>query len=327
LEEDELMKTKFGILGCGGIAKRFAGALKLSGSGELYAAAARDESRAREMIEKFGGQKAYGSYLELIEDPNVEIVYISLVHSLHYEVAKHCVEHGKPVICEKPFFITEKEAVALRDLARGKGVLVMEAMWTRCLPAFLKAKEWAGSGAIGEIKLIDAAFCFNFPYDPQHRLFNPETAGGALLDAGVYPYDFITGILGEAPAEIKAVARKAPNGVDEAVVMALRFDSGVLASAVTSVGVNASETAHIYGTKGSIKVHRFLRSRKCELLNEDDEVIERFTDDQEEGFVYEIEHVVDLFRKRQTESPLIPMKDSIDFARAADAVRAQCGFL
>jgi predicted dehydrogenase len=321
------MKTKFGILGCGGIAHRFAAALELSESGELYAAAARDVTRAQEFIGRFGGQKAYGSYLDLILDPDVEIVYISLVHSVHYEAAKLCVEHGKPVICEKPFFISEKEAIALSELAREKGVLVMEAMWTRCLPAVRKAKEWAQCGAIGEVKLIDAAFCFNFPFDPNHRLYNPETAGGALLDAGVYPYEFITGILGEAPLEIKAVARKAPNGVDEGVVMALSFKSGALATAVTSVGVKTSETAHIYGTKGSIKVYRFLRSRKCELLDEDDQVIDSLTDDQQEGFVYEIEHMADLYRRGETESPLIPLKDTIDFARAADIVRAQCALI
>lgn len=321
------MKTKFGLLGCGGIARRFAGALRLSESGELYAAAARDEARAREMIESFGGQKAYGSYLDLVRDPDVEIVYISLVHNYHYEAARLCVEYGKPVLCEKPFFISEKEAVALAELAREKGVLVMEAMWTRCLPAFQKAREWARSGAIGEVRLLDAAFCFNFPYDPKHRLYSTETAGGALFDAGVYPYEFVTGILGEAPEEIKAVARKAPNGVDEAVVMALRFPGGTLASAVTSVGVNTSEMAHIYGTKGSINVHRFLRSRKCELLNEDGEVLETFADEQEEGFVHEIEHIVDLYKRGLTESPLIPMKDSIDFARAADIIRSQCGLL
>jgi predicted dehydrogenase len=319
------MKTKFGILGCGGIAARFAAALKLSENGELYAAAARDEARARAFVERHGGMKAYGSYLELIEDENVEIVYISLVHSVHFEAAKLCVEHGKSVICEKPFFITEREAVELAALAKEKNVLIMEAMWTRCLPCFQKAREWAQSGAIGDVRLIDAAFCFNFPYDPKHRLYDPETAGGALLDAGVYPYEFITGILGEKPAEIKAVARRAPNGVDETIVMSLRFDGGALASAIASMGVRASETAHIYGTNGSIRVERFLRSRKCERLNEAGEVVERFEDDQEEGFVHEIEHVVDLYRRGLTESPLIPIADSIDFARAAGLILKQVG--
>lgn len=321
------MKTKFGMIGCGGIARRFAKALQLSESGELYAAAAREESRAQELIESFGGQKAYGSYLDLILDENVEIVYISLVHNFHYEAAKLCVEHGKPVICEKPFFITENEAVALVNLARAKGVLIMEAMWTRCLPSYLKAKEWVRGGAIGEIKFVDAVFCFRFPFSPQHRLFSPDTAGGALLDAGVYPYEFITGILDEKPVEIKAVAQKAPTGVDETVSMTMRFESGILANAATSLGVKASETAHIYGTNGYIKVYRFLRSRKCELFNDQDEVVDRFTDDQEEGFVHEIEHVVDLYRRKMTESPLIPLEDNIDFAHSVDLIRAQCGLL
>ncbi len=319
------MKTKFGILGCGGIAKRFARALQLSGGGELYAAAARDEARAQALIGQFGGEKAYGSYLDLIRDENVEIVYISLVHNLHYEAAKLCVEHGKAVLCEKPFFITEREAAELAALAKEKGVLVMEAMWTRGLPAFKKAKEWAQGGAIGQIRLIDAAFCFNLPFDPEHRLYNPETAGGALLDAGVYPYQFAAGIVGQAPTDVRAVVQKAPTGVDETVVMALRFDNGALASAIASVGVKADGTARIYGTKGSIKVYDFLRTRECALLDEKGEVVDRFTDDQEEGFVHEIDHVTDLYRTGQTESPLIPMSNSIDFARAADLIRAQCG--
>ena len=321
------MKAKFGILGCGGIARRFARALNLSESGELYAAAARDISRAQELIGSFGGKKAYGSYLDLVLDENVEIVYISLVHNFHYEAARLCVEHGKAVICEKPFFITEKEAVALCELAREKGVLVMEAMWTRCLPGFLKAREWVRGGAIGEIKFIDAAFSFHFPYSPHHRIYNPDTAGGALLDAGVYPYEFITGILMEKPEEIKAVAHKAGTGVDETVSVAMRFESGVLAHATASIGVKMSETAPIYGTKGSIKVYRFLSSRECALFNEKDERLDRFTDEQEEGFVYEIEHIVDLYRNKRTDSPLIPLEDSIDFARAADIIRAQCGLL
>lgn len=318
------MKTKFGILGCGGIAKRFAQALRLSGSGELHAAAARDEARAKDMIDQFGGKKAYGSYLDLVRDENVEIVYIALVHNLHYEAARLCVEHGKAVLCEKPFFITEREAVELASLAKEKGVLVMEAMWTRCLPAFNKAKEWAQGGAIGQVRLIDAAFCFNFPFDPKHRLFNPETAGGALLDAGVYPYQFATGIVGRAPVDVRAVVQKASTGVDDTVVMALRFDNGALASAIASVGVKADGTAHIYGTKGSIKVYDFLRTRACELIDENGKVVDRFTDDQEEGFVYEIDHVTELYRTGKTESPLIPMADSIDFAHAADLIRAQC---
>lgn len=322
------MHTKFGIIGCGGIANRFAGALKLAEGAELYAAAARELPRAREFAKLHGAQKAYGDYLELIKDDKVEIVYIALVHNLHFEVAKLCVEHDKAVICEKPFFVSEQEAVALASLAKEKGVLIMEAMWTHCLPAYLKAKAWAHSGAIGQIKYIDAAFCFRVPLTEEtkeNRLYNPNTAGGALLDAGVYPYEFITGMLDEKPAEIKAVVQKAPTGVDETVAMSLRFASGVLANAATSIGVRTGDTAHIYGTEGHILLYDFLRCRKCELRNAKNEVVDTFSDPQEEGFVYEIEHVADLYRRGLTESPLIPVGTSVDFAAAVEKIRAQCG--
>lgn len=324
------MKTKFGIIGCGGIAERFAKAIGLTDSAELHAAAARDLSRAEAFAEKFGAKKAYGSYQEIVMDPDVEIIYISLIHNLHYEAAKLCVEHGKAVICEKPFFISEEEGAALQSLAREKKVLIMEAMWTRCLPAFQKAREWAGNGAIGEVKYVDAAFCFRIPFNEKtktNRLYDPETAGGALLDAGVYPYEFITGILGEKPTEIKAVAQKAPTGVDETVAMSLRFDSGVLANGVTSIGVRTSDTAYVYGTDGYIKLYNFLGCRKCERYNDKDELTECFEDDQKEGFVYEIQHMVDLYKGGQLESPLIPVQDSVDFARAAGIIQEQCGLL
>lgn len=324
------MKTKFGIIGCGGIAARFAKAIGLVENAELYAAAARELTRAEAFAEKFDAKKAYESYRELVLDPKVEIVYIALIHNLHYEVARLCVEHGKAVICEKPFFISEEEGRSLHALAKDKNVLVMEAMWTRCLPAFLKAKEWAQNGAIGNVKYVDAAFCFHFPFNEEtkaNRLYNPETAGGALLDAGVYPYEFITGMVGEKPSEIKAVIQKAPTGVDETVAMSLRFDSGILASGVTSIGVKVSDTAHIYGTGGKIKLYHFLGCRKCERYNEQDELIECFEDEQEEGFVYEIRHVIDLYKNGEIDSPLIPLQDSIDFACATDIIRRNCGLL
>ena len=321
------MKIKFGMIGCGAIADRFARALKRTDTAELYAAAARDLSRAQAFTKKFAAQKAYGSYLELILDAEVEIVYISLIHNLHYEVAKLCIEHGKTVICEKPFFISEQEAKELQALAAEKNVLIMEAMWTHCLPSYLKAKAWVQSGAIGEIKYMDAAFCFRLPLTEEtkmHRLYNPDTAGGALLDAGVYPYEFFTGILEEDPAQISAVAQKSATGVDETVSMSMRFNSGVIAHGVASIGVRTSDHAHIYGSNGYIKVHHFLRSRKCELFNEADVLIESFEDSQEEGFVYEIEHIVDLYKNGKKDSPLIPIRESVAFAAAVEKIRKQC---
>lgn len=320
------MGTKFGIVGCGGIAKRFAKALQLSEAGELYAAAARDKVRAQTLIDEYGGQVAYDSYLSLITDANVEIVYIALIHNLHFEVAKQCIENGKTVICEKPFFCSEEEAITLKQLAKEKGVLIMEAMWARCLPAFLKAKEWAKNGSIGKVKFIDAKFCFRVPLSEEtekNRLYDSKTAGGALLDAGVYPYEFVTGILDEYPVDIKAVAQMADTGVDETVSMGLKFKSGVLANGVASIGVKTNWMAHIYGTDGYIKVSDFLWNKKCERFNSQDELMDTFFEDFEEGFVFEIEHIIKLYKNRQLDSNLIPIDDSVDFGRAADKVKAQ----
>lgn len=321
------MKVKFGIIGCGHIAKRFAKNLAISKGGELYSAAARDVERAQALIDEFGGNVAYGNYLDLICDENVEIVYISLIHNLHFEVAKLCVEHGKAVICEKPFFLTKSEAVELAELAYTKNILIMEAMWTRCLPAFLKSKEWIKNGKIGEVKLIDAAFCFQFPLTEQtkaHRLYNPKTAGGALLDVGVYPYEFITGILEEKPVEIQAVVQKASTGVDETICMSMLFNSGAIGNAKASIAVNTSDIAYIYGTKAHIKIDRFYAATSCELIGNDGELLQKSTEPCDDGFIYEIEHICELYRAGKTESPLIPISDSIDFAEAADIIRSKC---
>ena len=317
------MKVRFGLLGCGNIAHRFAQALQLSQYGELYATAARDISRAQAMAEQYGGQKAYGSYQELVQDDQVEIVYISLVHNLHYEAAKLCVEHGKTVICEKPFFVNEAEGLALAKLAREKGVLVMEAMWTKCLPTFLQAKAWLTEGRIGDAKLIEAAFCFHTAFDPKNRLFNPDTAGGALLDVGVYPYQYITGLLNEFPADIKAVAQSAPTGVDETVCLTMSFASGAVSIAKASIGVKTDDTAYIYGTDGCIKVYQFYGSQKCELFDSKGMLLETFTDPHENGFVYQIDHIAELYQAKALDSPLLPMAYTLDFAHAADIARKQ----
>ena len=181
------MTVRFGIIGPGSIATRFATVLNTVDGVQLTAVASRDQAKAAAFAGKFGAAKAYGSYLELIQDSAVDVIYIGLTHNFHYEVAKLCLNHGKSVLCEKPLVTSQKDAAELAELAREKKVLLMEAMWTRCIPAFRKAREWVAGGRIGAVKLIDASFSFNAPFDPEHRLYDPKLAGGSLYDAGVYP--------------------------------------------------------------------------------------------------------------------------------------------
>ena len=316
--------VRFGIIGLGTIARKFAAALALAEGVELAAVAARDASRADLFAKEFGAKRAYGSYLDLIRDVNVDVVYIALTHNFHFEYAKLCVEAGKAVICEKPFFTNQAEAEVLVKLAQDTKVLMMEAMWTRCLPAFQQAKSWVKNRKIGEVKLIQASFSFNATsLGPSHRLFDPALAGGSLWDAGVYPIEFATGILDEKPTTVKGIARIGETGVDTQVAMLLGWDSGALATLSCGVTVKTSPDAYIYGTNGHIVVDNFLGTHMTERYDAKGVLVERFEEMFENGFVYQILHFADLFRGKKTESDWIPLRDTVVCAWIFDTLREQ----
>lgn len=311
-----------GIIGLGSIAHRFARVLNTSEKYQLVAVAARDQSRAVDFAARFGAKKAYDRYLDLIEDPEVDGIYIALTHNFHYDVARTCLEHGKAVLCEKPLAVTRQEADALVALAREKNVLLMEAMWTRSLPAFKKALSWVREGRIGAVRLIQASFCFDFPYDPNHRLYNPDLAGGSLLDAGVYPIEFALGMTEQAPDQVKGLMHLCPTGADDFVAMTLSFPQGTLASLSCGLTARTSSDAYLYGSEGSICVRDFLRTRQCERYDRDNNLVERFEAEDVDGFIYQIEHFSDLFETGKIESPLIPWQDTQACATIFDILRA-----
>ena len=313
---------KYGIIGCGGIGKRFAAALRKSPVAELYACAARDKAKAEKFASENGALKAYGSYEELINDPEVEAVYIATVHNTHAETAELCINAGKPVVCEKPFFINGEEADRVIALAKEKNVLIMEGFWSKIQPAYLKVKEWIRDGRIGDITMIHAAFCFNIPYNEQTknmRHFLPETAGGALLDAGVYPYEYVTGIMDGEPDELFYSVQRISTGVDGTTAMILKYPHAI-ASCLTSITAVADNTAEICGTNGTIKQYYFVGSKKAELYSLRGELLDSFVDPEEEGFVHEIAHFTALVREGKKESDLVPLEPTRAFAHAADRI-------
>ncbi|RKJ41813.1 gfo/Idh/MocA family oxidoreductase [Acutalibacter sp. 1XD8-33] len=316
---------RFGIAGCGGIAARFAKALVLSAGTELAACAARNLDRAQAFAQAHGQGKpvrAYGNYQELMEDPNVDAVYIATVHTTHAQIAKQAILVGKAVLCEKPFFTNSREAREVIALAREKSVPMMEAFWTRTLPAYRKAKEWIREGKIGDVTLIRAAFCFCNPCTEQsrsHRIWNPEVGGGAMLDIGVYPYEYVTGILEAPPEKFHYTVLPGPTGVDATVAMTLEYP-GALAECLASIAGHMDTTARISGTKGYIEQSVFYGAREARLFDNQNRLLEEFQDSQEEGFVHEIAHFVDLLRSGKTESRWIPLADALDFAEKADLV-------
>lgn len=318
-----MKKTGFGIIGPGGIANRFATVLGSADEAQLVAVASRDRAKAEEFAGKHGAKTVWNTYAELIADPEVEIVYVATTHNFHFEIVKQCLEGGKPVICEKPLAVTGREAEELAALSEKTGVLLMEAMWTRCIPAVRKAREWVAAGLIGKVTLIDASFSFNIPFLPEHRLYRPDLAGGALLDAGVYPIEFAIGMVDEAPADIQAVASICETGVDDFVAMSARFPCGALATLSTGFHANTRRDASVYGTGGKIVVYDFLGAKRCERFDDKDNLLESFEETFEDGFIFEIRHVCELRRDGLRESPLIPHRDTIACAKAFDRVLAQ----
>ena len=317
------MLIHFGIIGLGNIANRFAAVLNQVEGTALEAVASRSMDRSKEFASKYNAKKAYDLYDELIQDEDIDIIYVALTHNFHYEIVKKCLENNKAVICEKPLVIKAGDAQELIELSQKNNILLMEAMWTRCIPAFQKAKEWALGGAIGKISLIEASFSFNIPFLPEHRLYNPNLAGGSLYDAGVYPIEFAIGILDEAPEASKGVASICSTGVDDFVSMSLRFGSGALASLSCGFKANTDRNAKIYGTEGHIIAYDFLGSKKCELYDKDGELAETFEEDFDDGFIYQIRHVCELYKNKKIESELIPHRDTLACAKVFDELTAQ----
>ncbi|HET6483999.1 MAG TPA: Gfo/Idh/MocA family oxidoreductase, partial [Actinoplanes sp.] len=211
-------KVRWGILGLGGIAAKFAADLPLVPGAELAAVGSRNQETAVAFAERFGFARAHGSYADLAADPDIDVVYIATPHAFHAEAALLCIEAGKSVLVEKPITLDLPSAAQLVAAARDKGVFLMEAMWMRLNPAIRKIAELVEGGAIGWVSAIHADFGVQGPFDAEHRLRNPKLGGGALLDLGVYPINFAHLIMG-APVSVQAWAHLTPERVDETTGM------------------------------------------------------------------------------------------------------------
>ena len=195
---------KWGIIGCGGIARKFAICLKDVEGAELCAVASATPGKAEKFAEQFGVDSAYGDYKQLVARDDIQAVYVATTHNFHYDNVVLCLEHDKAVLCEKPLTVAAWEAEKLVALARERKLFLMMAMWTRFLPAICQVREWLDDGAIGELRQIRADFGFNAVYNPAGRMYNKALAGGALLDAGVYPISFANMVAG-TPVAVEAI--------------------------------------------------------------------------------------------------------------------------
>ncbi len=312
-----IMKTRFGIIGLGRIAKSFANAVALTDNSEIVAGASRSLENAQQFCSEFNIKNAYGSYEELVQSDEVDAVYISTIHTTHFEVAKLCLNHGKAVICEKPFVLSTEQCLELANLAKEKNLLIMEAMWTRFLPTVNKAHEWISAGKIGDIKAIDVAFGFAaIPTpDENNRIFSKKLAGGAMYDLGVYTIEFALDFAKSELKDICVLSHFGETDVDEVNVMSLKFKNEVLASLKTSVTSSFLPDAYVFGTTGFIHFEKFFGGNKCTLYDKSYKSVEIFeTDNIEtfEGFKFEVEHFSQLFLDGKKESPRMPITHNLE---------------
>ena len=315
---------RWGILGPGGIAKRFATDLRRADHAELVAVGSREADRAAAFAAEFGAARSYGSYTELLSDKEVDIVYVATPHSSHCEHTVLCLEHGKAVLCEKPLAVNAAQAAEMVNAAQAHNLFLMEAMWTRHLPIMAKVRQWLASKRIGEVRMLTADFGFRVDVHPEQRLFNPWLAGGALLDVGVYTIALAQMVFGRVPSSIRATADKLETGVDGQTAMILGYDGGELALLSCAVRLNSPQEARILGTRGSITIPSFWRATQATLQPDGLDPVQATGD---ASYHYEAIEAGYCLRTGKVQSALMPWNESLEIARIMDAVRQQIGVI
>jgi predicted dehydrogenase len=320
-------QINWGVVGTGGITRRFAQALQTVKGAGLYAAASRTTERAEAFAAEFGFEKAYGNYRTMLEDPAVDIVYIGTPHVAHRDMAVDAFRAKKAVLCEKPVSMNAAELSEMIAEARAAKVFFMEAMWTRFVPPLRKVKEWLDSGIIGEVKMVQANFCFSVPFNPQSRIYNPDLGGGALLDAGIYPLSLTSLVFGgKKPESVTSLMYRGKTGVDEEVSVLLSYGGPRLAVVSAAVSTACINDGWIYGTQGHIHLPNFVFSRSADL-NLHGSSPQRYEPEfASNSYNYEVEEVMSCIRAGKTESDIMGLAESLCIMETLDRVRAQQNF-
>ncbi len=315
---------RIGILGPGKIAEKMAYTLERMEDAQCFAVASRDLGRAKAFASKFGIPKAYGSYEALAADPEVELIYIATPPSHNYACMKLCLEHGKPVLCEKAFTANAKQAREILELSRQKGIFVAEAIWTRYLPSRRLIDDAIAAGKIGEVYLVTA----NLGYDIQNvkRLTDPALAGGALLDVGIYPLSFIAMVLGTDVAEITSSCVKTDTGVDAVNTILLKYRNGVLAAAHSGMLGATEQAGIVYGTKGYLMAKNINNVDRVDIYDNERHLVETIEiPEQITGFEDEVRASMQAIRAGKIECEQMPHAEILRMMEVMDTLRAQWG--
>ncbi|REJ04249.1 gfo/Idh/MocA family oxidoreductase [Microbacterium bovistercoris] len=316
---------RWGILATGGIATAFTSDLRTAGL-DVRAVGSRSQQAADAFAATFDIPHAHASYEALVADPEVDIVYVSTPHPMHHANARLALENGKHVLVEKAFTVNRAEAEDLQALAAEKGLLVMEAMWTRYLPHMVRIREILAAGTLGEIRAVMADHTQSLPTDPAHRINAIELGGGALLDLGIYPISFIWDVLG-APTGIQASGRLLETGADAEVATVMTHAGGAISTSLSSSRAAGPNTAAIVGTDARIDIDRvFYSATSFRVTAPDGTVLEEYrTEIDGRGMQFEALAAERLVAEGNIAGDILPIAETVEIMGALDEIRRQIG--
>ncbi len=316
-----MIDFNIGILGAGHIAGKIAETIEKLDGFRVGAVAAREKTRAEEFAGKYGIEKAYGDYDDLLNDPEIELVYIATIHPTHANLAIRALNAGKPVLVEKPISYNAKTAEMIMGIAREKKLFCGEALWTRFMPLTLHLRDLIASKAIGDIRCMTASL--GYKLIDHERLLRPEMAGGALLDLGIYPLSMIFMVMGSLPAACASSVNRLSSNVDAIDTIQMNFPQGQMASAFASMMADLDNRAVIYGTRGRIEVEGTNLPTRIRLYGENNEILEETMppENQISGYEFEFLAARNAIIMGKQEPAEITHIESRDMLRFMDTLR------
>lgn len=320
-----MKKLRFGIVGTGGIAHRFAEAIKNVPCAELTAVASRTRENAERFGDEFGIPNRFASYEAMAQSDVIDAAYIAVPHSGHKDCSILMLSHAKHVLCEKPMAVNAKEGEEMFACAKQNGVFLMEAMWARLVPGTLKMLALVESGMFGDIRAVEGKFCYTMDEDEMdHHVLKNENGGGALLDVGIYGLHFASWYLGNDIVHTDAQA-DLWNGIDVHTTVLDKYANGAIADTSSAVFVRKPNEGFVYGSKGYARLPRFYAPQEIEIHLNDGTNETLHTPYLGNGFEEQIIHVCECVEKGLTESPVIPAQQTLTQLRRMDDIRKHIG--
>lgn len=312
------------IIGTGNIARKMCSTIEAMPRTVLYAVASRELPRAQEFARQWNIPRAYGSYEEMLDDEQIDLVYIASPHSHHYEHTKACLLKNKPVLCEKAFMATAAQAEEILNLSKERQVFITEAMWMRYMPIVKKINKILESGIIGEPKLITANLCY--PISHKERIMRADLAGGALLDIGIYPLNFASMIFGADVKEVQSVCQKTCTGMDAQESITLIYDNDRMACLQSSIWTKSDRLGIVSGSEGHVIVENCNNPEKVTVVDRDYHIIQECNEPHRiNGFEYQVEACMEALQNGWVEHPDMPHAETLRIMKLMDALRREWG--